>query len=137
MRKSNLLKSTTALFFSFLTIALLSSFTSDQPGWEKLGSRNVTYKADFDEILVTAREGRFDKLKLKVEKADVHFDRVVVHYRKGKPEKLIMRNNIPAGGETRVMDLKGNNRIIRKVVFFYKTHPKEDKRARVILFGRH
>lgn len=123
---------------ALFTITLLSSFTTSQTNlWERLGSRKVSYVGDHDEMMVTAREGTFRALKIKVEKADVHIDHIVVHYRHGRPESLPVRSFIKAGGETRKLDLKGRNRIIRKVDFYYKTPVKEMKKAKVILLGQH
>ena len=111
------------------------SFTSSLGFWEKLGSRIVSYKTDFDEIYVTAREGSFKAIKLEVSKAAVDFDRVVVVYRNGQRERLHIRNIIPAGGQTRVLDLAGRNRIINRVIFYYRTPAHQGIRAKVKLYG--
>lgn len=126
---------TLAMIFSLLAIA---SITYAQPGnWDKLGTRKVTFKQDYDEIVVTAREGTFRSLKLMVEDGPVEVDHIVVHYRKGRPEELNVRENIPAGGETRVLDLRGTNRVIRRVVFYYKSSNPDGRRATVTLYGKH
>ena len=55
----------------------------------------------------------------------------------GGKDEMTIRNFIPAGGETRVLDLKGGDRIIRKVDFFYKSNPSTRRKGKVILYGRH
>lgn len=123
------------LGFAF-SIILLSSFTFAKP-WVKLGSQAVTYKVDHDELYVTARQGTFRKLKVEVDKSNIHISKMIVFYRHGAPETVHIKKNILAGSSTRALDLKGNNRIIYKVVFYYNTHLYEGKRAKVTLLGMH
>jgi hypothetical protein len=108
-----------------------------QPGtWTVLGSAKVHGDADHDEIWVTAARGDFTAIKLFVEDEGIEFERVVVHFANGGQDEMVIRNFIPAGGETRVLDLKGKDRIIRKVDFFYKSNPLTKRKAKVILYGR-
>ncbi len=107
------------------------------PKWEKLGERKVNYGLDRDEILVTAREGRFTALKFAVQKSGINMHKMVVHYGNGDTQEIELREEIPAGGESRVINLEGNRRIIRKVVFWYDTKNFADKRADLALWGRH
>ncbi|MEZ4920244.1 MAG: DUF2541 family protein [Saprospiraceae bacterium] len=126
---------------SFLVFGLVSmSFTNSGTlvnGWEHLGSRKVNYKVDRDEILVTAAEGRFTKLKFKAEGAPINMHKMKVVFRNGQSQEIALRNNIPAGGESRVIDLQGNRRIIQKVVFWYDTKNFAGKRATLHLWGKH
>lgn len=125
---------------------LFSSFTlfknSDTPEtiapprWELLGAKKVNYGLDRDEIDVTAKEGVFSALKLKVNRGGINLHRVAVHFGNGEVEELELRANIPAGGESRVLDLPGNKRVIQKVVFWYDTKNYANKKAVIQLWGR-
>lgn len=136
--------------FVFLSSALLlvafifslMSFTGDTantvpPRWEKLGERKVNYGLDRDEIFVTASEGRFTALKFAVQKSGINMHKMVVHFGNGDTQEIELREEIPAGGESRVINLEGNRRVIRKVVFWYDTKNFADKRAELALWGRH
>lgn len=114
----------------------ITSEASIQGRWEMLGQRKVNRSLDRDEIIVTAREGAFRKAKLMVRKSPINMHRCVIHFRNGDTQEVAIRNNIPAGGETRVIDIEGNRRIITKVVFWYDTKGLQDK-AVVELWGRH
>ena len=103
--------------------------------WKVLGSRQVDRRGERDEIPVTASRGGFKAIKLAVKGAAVDFQDVHVIYGDGEPDKLEVRNKIPAGGETRALDLKGRERIIRKVVFWYKTVGAGRQRATVTVWG--
>lgn len=88
-------------------------------------------------IRVGAREGSFKALQLKVSGGAIDLTRVIVHYRNGEEQILNVRQSIPRGGQSRVLDLPGNNRIITKVVFVYDTRNRSRRRATVALWGRH
>ncbi|MEL6132924.1 MAG: hypothetical protein AAFR59_06125 [Bacteroidota bacterium] len=106
------------------------------PQWEKLGARKVNFRLDRDEILVTAREGTFSGLKLRVTGSPINLHKVIVHYRNGQKQVLNVRMNIPRGGETRVLDLKGNKRVVQKVVFYYDTKNRAVGRGTIHLWGK-
>ena len=127
---SKSMKSTISLILIFF---VASAFTIQS--WKKLGSRIVGFKSDWDEIMVTGQSGTFNAIKLEVAKSDVHFDRVLVVYRNKSNESLKIKKNIQAGSSTRAINLKGSNRIIRKVIFYYQTKPDSDKKAKVTLYG--
>jgi hypothetical protein len=106
-------------------------------GWEKLGSKKVNYGLDRDEILITASEGRFAKMKLKVKVAAVNMHKVTVHYGNGESQKIAIKKTIRKGGETRIIDLEGGKRVIKKVVFWYDTKNLAKRRATVEVWARH
>ena len=53
----------------------------------------------------------------------------------GLPENVEVRYNIPQGGESREIDLKGGRRKIKSVEFWYDTKGFLNGRANVTLFG--
>jgi hypothetical protein len=104
--------------------------------WTVLGSAKVSGHVDHDEIWVTASRGDFKAIKLFVENEGIEFDHVVVHFANGGQDEMEIRDFIPAGGETRVLDLKGGDRIIRKVDFYYKSNANTKRKGKVVLYGR-
>lgn len=104
--------------------------------WEKLGERKINRKLDRDEIFVTAREGRFSKIKIGVKESAINMHRCVIHFANGSTQEVNIRKNIPAGGTTRVIDINGGKRVIKKIVFWYDTKGLQNK-ARVVVWGRH
>lgn len=125
-------------FVAIAAMAAMSFTTADHARpWELLGSRVVNYTLDRDEIMVTRAEGLFTGLKIKVLRGPVNMHRLVVHYGNGEVEEIELRENFRAGGESRVIDLPGNKRIIKKVVFLYDTKNLANRRAVVELWGRH
>lgn len=128
------------LFIAALLALGAMSFTSlsgNAGPWELLGSRKVNYAVDHDEIVVTRAEGFFTALQIKVKRGPVNMHRIVVHYGNGEKEEIELRNNFLAGSESRVIDLPGNKRVIRKVDFLYDTKNLAQRKAVVELWGRH
>ena len=105
--------------------------------WEKLGERKVNYKLDRDEIFVTAKDGRFNAIQLRFKVAPINLHRCVIHFRNGTTQSVALKNKFLPGQTTRVIDIKGKRRIIKKVVFYYDTRGLRPGKGRVELWGRH
>lgn len=141
MKKSLLLL--TAFLFVFLFISNESKaqrVTQPRPGaagtWRLLGTTYANHKADHDMIIVAGPYDYFRRLKFKVTNAPLNLQRMVVRYDDGGfPEKIDIRYNIPKGGESRVIDLKGGKRKIKSVEFWYDTKGFLNGKAAVTLFG--
>ena len=114
-----------------LTVAL-AAFADD---WVVLGRKTVALGTDRDEIWVGSDEGKFKAIKLRVLDTGVEFDRVLVVFRTGRTVEASIREFIPAGGETRVLDLPGRDRVIKKVIMHYTTRPGTLDRAEVEVWG--
>lgn len=105
------------------------------PAWVPLGERTVTDRLDHDLIPVTVARGDFTRIKITVRRHGVDFHRVVVHFANGGDQEVEMRATIPAGGETRAIDLRAGDRVIRSVEFWYDARTIRGRRAVVRLFG--
>ncbi len=126
-----------ALFaMSFQTSTVTAVDEASRP-WELLGEKKVNYGLDRDEIVVTAQEGFFTGLKLKVKRSPINMHKLAVHYGNGEVQEIELRENFRAGTESRVLDLPGNKRIIRKVVIWYDTNNLARGKGVVELWGRH
>lgn len=107
------------------------------PRWELLGQRQVTDRADHDTIRVTAAKGNFTAVKFEVRGRAVDFHRVVIHFANGGDQNVELRNTIPAGGESRVIDIDGRDRVIRSIDFWYDAKTLgRGGRATVRVLGR-
>jgi hypothetical protein len=121
-----------------LTVFLFSvSSISFAQRWSYLGEANVDGAVDHDNIVVTAERGEFRAIQIRVEKAPIEFERVIVHYGEGDSEPIFIRSRIPAGGHTRIIDLPGNRRIIKSVELWYARASGSPRRPKVRLFGIH
>ena len=122
----------------FLIVGFSAPVHAQRQGrWEYLGEANVDGGADHDNIRVTRSRGAYRAIVLRVQRAPIEFDRVVVHYGNGSSEPIHVRNVIPAGGQTQVIDLPGERRVIQSVEFWYARARPGSRRPKVRLFGMH
>jgi len=103
--------------------------------WVLLGERAVTDRLDHDLIPVTVARGDFKAIKITVRRAAVDFHRVVVHFANGGDQEVELRATIRAGGESRAIDLRAGDRVIRSVEFWYDARTIRGRRAVVLLYG--
>lgn len=132
------MKTMTKILFSAMIFMFISAVAIAQPPkWEKLGTKLVDFKVDRDELIVTAYEGVFTAIKIKVFAAPINMHKMVIHFGNGNVQDVDLKNNFAPGSESRVIDLPGDHRIIQKIVFFYDTKNAARKKARVEVWGRH
>jgi hypothetical protein len=93
--------------------------------------------ADHDEIIVTARDGFFQSLRLGISKAPIHLFNINIIFGNGDNENVKFDKNFTPGSFTRNIDFPGNKRIIKKVKLNYKSIATGKGRSVVTLFGRH
>ena len=126
-----------ALFAMSFQISTVTTVDATSRPWELLGVKKVNYGVDRDEIDVTAQEGFFTGLKLKVKHSPINMHKLAVHYGNGEVQEIELRENFRAGSESRVIDLQGNKRVIRKIVSWYDTKNLARGKGVVEVWGRH
>src|SRR5690349_20064195 len=108
----------------------------DEKDWKMLGDAQIEKKGGTATIDVGAEEGLVKRIKFEVRGTDVEFKKATVSYENGDPEQIDVRDKVRRGGKTRPIDLKGGNRVIKKVAIALKVDKDADRDARVILMGR-
>lgn len=119
-----------------LTGGASATISEASEDWTFLGQRQVSDRVDHDVIVVTGSEGKFSAIQIRVLRAAVDFHRVQVHFRNGGQQDVELRHTIPAGGESRRIDLEGDDRVIKSVEFWYDARTVRGRRAVVRLFGQ-
>jgi hypothetical protein len=106
----------------------------DSKGWVKLGEREVNGRVDHDRIDVGRYEGRFSKLTLYVENSDLEL--LDFEITLGNNERLhpTVHHIFKEGARTRVIDLPGDDRVIKAINLKYRNLPGGG-RARVEVWG--
>jgi hypothetical protein len=118
-----------------MVLMLATASYAQRGGWQYLGEAHVDGRTDHDNISV-GQQGRFRSLALRVENGPIEFDHVIVHYGNGHAEELSVRQVIPAGGQTRNIDLRGDRREIVSVELYYGKARRNEGRPLVKLYGR-
>jgi len=127
---------TRSFFIIVLTLVLAMPTFSQGGKWTFLGEKMANDRLDHDVVLVTAKKHDFKSILIRVKGASVDFKKVVVVYGNGERDEIELRNTIPAGGSSRIIDLKGKERIIREIEFWYDANTIRGRKALVRVFGR-
>jgi hypothetical protein len=107
------------------------------PGqWRLIGQTEADHGVDHDTIVVRGPYDNFRRIKFKVTDAGLNMQHMVVTYDNGAPDRIEVRQNIPQGGESRSIDLRGAGaRSIRRIDFWYDTKGWLHGKANVTVFG--
>jgi hypothetical protein len=104
--------------------------------WAELGCQRVSlFGVDHDVIDVGRREGRFKAIRLHVRGADIQMLDLKVVYGNGEPDHIPVRAVIRRGDRTRPLDLRGRERVIRRIEMTYVTIPNFKGQATVCAEG--
>ena len=126
------------LLFGTTTFALTGKAKAmNNNEWEKLGMKVVNIKADHDELIVTHHEGVYRSLKFVVKKAPIFLKNINIIFGNGANKNVVFNKRFNAGQSTRIIDLPGNKRIIKKIKFNYKTINNGKGKAVMVAWGRH
>ncbi len=116
--------------------SLLNPVAAWAASWKLLGSRTVLLQNDTDIVPVTFVKGPFTHLQLRVRGNGVYMNALRVTFSNRQTVNLPVRNFIPAGGQTRALDLPGSSRFISFVQLEYRSQANARGRATVEVWGR-
>lgn len=125
-----------AFLLSIITLLTTTEALAQPGNWVKLGSRKVNYTLDRDEIAVGRISGTFSKLMFEVNGGGINMHKVVVVYGNGSRDELELKHDFGRGENTRVIDLRGNGRVIRSISFWYDTKNYSGNKATLVVYGR-
>jgi hypothetical protein len=88
--------------------------------WTTLGTREVNLQVDHDVIRLGYDAGSFRKIRFHVAGAPIHLYDVRVTFENGQVQTINFDENIQPGSYSRVFDLPGWERVIRRIDLVYK-----------------
>jgi len=103
--------------------------------WIRLGCKDVRFVIDRDTVRVGRAEGRFSAIRLKVRRAPVEVLNLRVTFGNGTRMDVPVRELVPPGGTSRIIDLPGNNRGIDRIEMIYRAIPALTGTAEVCIEG--
>ena len=118
-------------------LALPVSVDANAGDWERIGVREVNGRVDRDVIPVTVTEGRFQKIQLRVARAPMEVFDLRIHFGDGTVQDVALRSKFAPGSSSRIIDLEGGNRVIKKLEFTYGKVGQSRRPARVVVWGMH
>lgn len=126
--------------FCLFSTANAQKVVKPRPGgtgqWRFLGTVSAQTVKDHDMIIVAGPYDYFRRLKFKVTDSPIEMAYILVRYQDGgAPERVETRFNIPQGGESRIIDIKGTKRKLKSVEFWYRDKGILNGKADVSMFG--
>ena len=107
-----------------------------EEGWELLGETKAGFIRETDVINVTSRN-QFTAVRFKVEGAEIKLSALGVFFESGDKLSPAIDETIPAGQESRLIDLAADGRTITKIEFKYRTVGSViKKKANILIFGK-
>ncbi len=121
-----------AMLISQISMAQIDSLA----GWKLLGTRTVDYTIDRDVIDLDESTEPITALKFTVKNGTLNMHKCTVHFTDGDTKDIAFSEEVNKTNDGRVMDLKGSNRKIEKVTFWYDTKNSSDKKSIVEVWGK-
>ena len=122
----------------FVSAIVLLSFTTKDNAtqqWVLIGEKKVSFLIDHDVIQATGNDN-YSRLKVKVKDGPVHIIDMDVHFDNGDKFDVALKQRISKGGESRVIDLPGGSRNVKKIEFWYETKGFRKGRGTVQVWGQ-
>ncbi len=108
---------------------------NDNTGWRRIGKTIVDFQKERD-IIHMLGSNKFAAIKFQVQNAPIDLKEIEVFYQSGDSQKIQINSSIKAEGYSRVIDLNGGERNLKKIAFLYKTLSNmKDVKARLQVWG--
>ena len=140
--KKQVLLFTAIMFLSMHVFAqsVVSTKTGPPGLWQQLGTLKVDSPTLIHDDIVLAGPAEFRSLKFKAENGDVQVENVTVIYQNGQVDQMNIKYFVPAGGESRIIDLKmemksGVRKIRRVTVWYQPAEPGNFSHAKLSLWA--
>ena len=123
------------LFFLLALSFIFSGSAKAQNGWRFIADKTVAFGVDHDVIVTGNTNDDFRKLKIRVTDGPLKMYDMKVYFDNGDVQDVSIRALIRQGGESRVIDLDGGLRHIKRIEFWYETKGFRKGRARIAVWG--
>jgi len=108
----------------------------DTSGWELLGRRQVNFTVDHDVVVVSAAQGKFNRLMIVVRDHALEMFNIKVTFGSGQDFSPATQLIFGENSRSRIIDLPGQRRIIKRIDFAYRSLGAGFDRADVEVWGR-
>ena len=131
---------TLSIFISLIIMSFSCGTTRNsiavEEGWELLGETKAGFIRETDVINVNSRN-QFTAIRFKVEAAEIKLSELGVFFEGGDKLSPAVDETIPAGRESRLIELAADGRTITKIELKYRTVGSIiKKKANILVFGK-
>ena len=132
--KNKLMIGVIALFL--LTLSNVGFSQNLIKDWKMLGTRVVDYTLDHDVVSLNNSQEAYTSLKVVVKNGSLNMHKATIHYANGDKQDITFPDVVTTESDGRMIDLKGNDRVIEKVTFWYDTRKSSNQKATIEVYGR-
>jgi hypothetical protein len=104
--------------------------------WQSLGSRVIDYTLDHDVVSLNNSKEAFTALKVTVKSGSINMHKATVHFANGDKQDIEFPEVVTPESGGKIIDLKGNDRVIEKVTFWYDTRKNSNDKATIEVWGK-
>jgi len=129
---------TKGLFVALFVIGLLcvGAGTVSAQRWDELGTKDVSDKAESDDIKVGSFEGQLKRLRFSTAVAPARFYLARIRYRSGEMHYINLGGQlVQPGGYTRPYDFRGSDRYVNRIELFAEAAGRPGQVAKVTAWG--
>jgi hypothetical protein len=106
-----------------------------KPGWHRIAGLEADFSKGNESVHIMGND-EFQAIKLRVEDAPIHIERMQIFYESGDMEDVDVKSAMAIGETSKVFQLKHAGRDISKIAFTYHTVGNEkSKKAELEIYG--
>jgi virulence-associated protein VagC len=103
--------------------------------WDLLGTKTVDYGLDRD-VIMASNQRSYDAIKIKVNNGMINVHKVTIHFANGETQDVKLPAEMTKENDGKLIDLKGNQRIIQQITFWYDSRNADKSKAVVEVWAR-
>ena len=124
------------LLFTLSLFNCTTAQNATRADWRFIADKWVNYGLDHDAIHLGDLKDDFRQIKIRVTDAPLKIYDMKVHYDNGDVQDVSLKLLFRQGEESRVIDLNGGLRHLRKIEFWYETKGVRKGKARIAVWGK-
>lgn len=138
MKRVNLIAIVTTVILLAQVSTLFAQPKADKTldSWTLLGTRTVDYTLDRDVITFKESGEYFQTLKFVIKNGTLNMHKCTIHFVDGDTKVIELSDEMNKSNDGRILDLKGSNRKIEKVTFWYDSKNDSKNKSIVELWGK-
>ena len=128
------IKSLSAIIFITALFSFLAPAKTFAQDWKFIGDKIAAFGVDRDVLPVRGNDA-YSQLKIRVTGAPLHLIDMDIYFENGEKMNVPIKSNFRQGQESRVIDLPGGVRQLKKIEFLYETKGFRKGKARIAVWG--
>ena len=121
---------------AFTPLSISTAQNAARADWRFMADKWVNYGVDRDVIVFGDLKDDFRQIKIRITDAPLRMYDMKIYFYNGDVQDVALKSLFRQGDESRVIDLNGGMRHLRKIEFWYETKGVLRGKARVAVWGK-